>query len=212
MRGKKEALDPKYKERLRVIAERVALRGDQSIAEGMPRVSEEIRLQLLQELNLNSADGSVLVLKDNLQPFLLAALMAENVLTLFHDYAPDQFRELDEWMKRNFNNPSSMNSATIGAAIVLRALQIQNGEKFTDMLAVIPPEKLKTALIDSTISTKSNRQVIISRVQDNRIPSYQFNLGDCVNKLAAYCPDYSAVQDGAVAMYSALSKYWPKPQ
>lgn len=146
-------------------------------------------------------------------PIYTAMKRAEQVFKTFNSGSERGgfLMQVDSWLRSNYSNSPVhiKNFASLGLAFVLRAFHLQEGGTFVDALKEMPDVQIMKAFQDTTRDLSGESNMVKRIMSGKEIPSYQFYLNDALNFLAFISPVEESVEEGALAMYSALEKLWP---
>lgn len=183
-----------------------------SNSQGLPVISEDLRLNLLRFLNL---DGDANERREQAQlnneayypPFLLATqVLQDEVGTLWKSYEP-QVAPIKGWLSKNFTiNLNAANCAAVGIGLVLKAYHMIYGEKFVDSFGQISPDDVLRILDEETKILEERFNIFNIATRRYQIPAHQFNLLFCLSELSFASPIPQAVIDGGTAMFKVLER------
>ncbi len=212
MTERKLGLSRKEKINLRRGVPTLRQEGDIS-PKGLPPVSEVLREQLLTFLNLNgsstvSLGQSQQIGEVHYTPLSLASQMVLDEFGTLMKNCEYQTIPIRNWVNKQFkDSANSMNSAAIGAALVVKVYHMMFGEALIDGFSKLNPIDVINALDDEARIPEERYSLMNIAARTYRIPSHQFNLEYCLTQLAMCSPNAIAVLDGGTAIFRVLDRF-----
>ena len=122
------------------------------------------------------------------------------------------------WLDKSYSDPmvaagtraNMASAACVGMAVILKALEVQLGEKFIERLEIAVSRDTKKVQ-DFFDKEKLNPKLALTPVSHGkrgRLPMHQSDLGIIVESLAEQATYGSCVMDGAVVTYKLIDSLW----
>ena len=180
----------------------------------IPFITEATLLALARELNLPLDPKTEAVLRSitgdlDFNSFYLARRMAENEFRSFPSTQKGFLIQVNQWLRKSYGNSQLVNAATVGMVYVFRAYHIQEGASLIDGLTQMPDGQTMTALDQTTEDLTTETGIVKRMLTGQRIPEHQVFLNQGLDILKLVSPHENEVEEGAIAMYRALSTLWP---
>lgn len=109
------------------------------------------------------------------------------------------------------NNHSIMvNAACVGVAVVIKALELQNGDDFMERFENAAFSRIKNVkeLLERQELNPRDAQTPIAHGRRGRLPTHQVELGIIVNAISRQAAYPTCVMDGAIIAYRVAGLLW----
>lgn len=117
---------------------------------------------------------------------------------------------LRDWLTPSERKPYYVcNAAALGMAIVSKAIKLQVGTDIVDRLNDINLRESRCILDEINFGSQERFVYALRDASRYRIPDFQTNLNEILEKATIICPQNSAsLNDGAIGMYFIFDKNW----
>ncbi len=192
-------------------------------SEGLPLINEDTRDSLVSLYGISDKPDVPRYIPryydddDEIQggPFAEALKVTEDVLSQFRsDDRSGYLYHLASWLNKSFKDTYEskrvelQNSATVGIGAVIKAFEIQLGYSVVEGLENADGGSVLSAFEEEPL--KSRTSLINRMLSSKDVPVYQTSLGSFINDFSTYCPNPSAVKDGAAMQYRVFELIWPQ--
>jgi len=139
--------------------------------------------------------------------------IAQGLLGQLADDDDGYFDKMANWIENSFQDAyfyqqiDMQDSALIGVSVVLKALEMQEGQYVVENLKIAPRERILFAF-DERGSVRSRISRIAQMRSGRRIPQHQASLMEGIDTIAQICLQPNAFREGAGMQYGVLEDLW----